>query len=866
MFFFLKKGGVVILTYVSERIECDCCNLYQLLIDFEFPNSFSINFTLHFTVFHNSNSLRLFTLLILMFFIQTSNPSQSTSPSPSTSTSQPSTPHLNPTQSNHQHRLRDDQSLTIPNQLFTNLIKSFKFINSHPIYIIALFHLFTIHSVDAFSIEYQQLYTRQVSNSSSSAHYSQHGIGFDIQAVLIPILVCLSGIFAGLTLGYMSLDSTQLCVLAKSGTPDQQRLAKKIAPLRKDGHLLLITLLIANMVANETLPVVSDNVLGGGIQAVVVSTVLVIIFSEIIPQSVCSTYGLQIGAACAKPVQLLVYLLYPVCWPIAWLLTKILGPHSGVIYRRAELKELVNLHASQGHHGGDLNQDVVTIVGAAIDLQERVVRDSMTALDHCFMLNVDTQLDYETLVAVLESGHSRIPVYEDTLDQNGVTRRKILGALLTKQLILIDPEDGVPLRDFPLNPLPIVADNMPLLNILNSFQEGRSHLAIVCPRQAKVAFAPVPVTAPMDESNIEPANESNIEIKSEADPTEKKSFFRFFQRKTKKASEDEAKLEEPLSTPMSEKNTSTTQLNHPSFWPLLTDQPVGIITLEDVLEELLGEQIYDETDHDERGNMAVHPYVPPEAAEAMRKSNSRTEPPPAPIKNKRWSLSTFRSSSMGKSRNQPPKQSIEDELLHGNYEQVTTPTDEHEPTMDMTHGVTDKKCDKPFVSHHEHVDLGQTNSACPPSIINTNSHVIPQSINSLYPPTNSIGPKIDLGIQSRSMPSSLNGGGTNTTFSDVISLERGRRAAAVARGAPGILGHPLNTRTGSFKGPASSSLLKVSKRISKEKENKPDEKGNDKQDVNDDGKEDGKEEEDGKEDVKEIDLKNETENSNQELK
>lgn len=104
------------------------------------------------------------------------------------------------------------------------------------------------------------------------------------------------------------------------------------------------------------------------------------------------------------------------------------------------MKELVNLHASQGHHGGDLNQDVVTIVGAAIDLQERVVRDSMTALDHCFMLNVDTQLDYETLVAVLESGHSRIPVYEDTLDQNGVTRRKILGALLTKQLILIDPE------------------------------------------------------------------------------------------------------------------------------------------------------------------------------------------------------------------------------------------------------------------------------------------------------------------------------------------------------------------------------------------------------------------------------------------
>lgn len=38
-------------------------------------------------------------------------------------------------------------------------------------------------------------------------------------AVLIPVLVILSGIFAGLTLGYMSLDETQLNVLSVSGTP-----------------------------------------------------------------------------------------------------------------------------------------------------------------------------------------------------------------------------------------------------------------------------------------------------------------------------------------------------------------------------------------------------------------------------------------------------------------------------------------------------------------------------------------------------------------------------------------------------------------------------------------------------------------------
>lgn len=76
----------------------------------------------------------------------------------------------------------------------------------------------------------------------------------------------------------MSLDETQLRVLSISGTPQQQAYAKKIQPIRKNGHLLLTTLLLGNMVVNETLPVLSEEVLGGGIQAVVVSTVLIVMY------------------------------------------------------------------------------------------------------------------------------------------------------------------------------------------------------------------------------------------------------------------------------------------------------------------------------------------------------------------------------------------------------------------------------------------------------------------------------------------------------------------------------------------------------------------------------------------------------------
>ena len=91
---------------------------------------------------------------------------------------------------------------------------------------------------------------------------------------MIPVLVIVSGILAGLTLGYLSLDMTALEVLSRTGTAKQRAQAKKVIPIRKDGHLLLITLLMANMIVNEALPIIADPVLGGGVQAVVVSTVL----------------------------------------------------------------------------------------------------------------------------------------------------------------------------------------------------------------------------------------------------------------------------------------------------------------------------------------------------------------------------------------------------------------------------------------------------------------------------------------------------------------------------------------------------------------------------------------------------------------
>ena len=71
------------------------------------------------------------------------------------------------------------------------------------------------------------------------------------------------------------------------------------------------------------------------------------------------------------------------------------------------------MHSSHATHGGDLKTDTVTIIGATLDLQEKVVKQAMTPIEDVFMLSLDARLDWETLRRICATGHSRVPVFEE---------------------------------------------------------------------------------------------------------------------------------------------------------------------------------------------------------------------------------------------------------------------------------------------------------------------------------------------------------------------------------------------------------------------------------------------------------------------
>lgn len=295
---------------------------------------------------------------------------------------------------------------------------------------------------------------------------------FYVNLLISIILVLLGGVFAGLTIGLMGQDEVYLKVMATSGDTNERSHARKVLKLIGRGkHWVLITLLLSNVITNETLPIVLDRCLGGGWPAVVTSTASIVIFGEIIPQSICVRYGLEVGAYCSPFVLLLMYIMYPIAFPIAMLLDHILGEDHGTVYKKSGLKTLVTLHKTMGVER--LNEDEVTIISAVLDLKEKPVKAIMTPMDRVYTMSANTILDEKTVEEIFNAGFSRIPIHVPGEPMN------FIGMLLVRVLISYDPEDALPVASFPLATLPETGTDTSCLNILNYFQEGKSHMIVV---------------------------------------------------------------------------------------------------------------------------------------------------------------------------------------------------------------------------------------------------------------------------------------------------------------------------------------------------------------------------------------------------
>lgn len=289
------------------------------------------------------------------------------------------------------------------------------------------------------------------------------------KCILLVIFVGISAVCSGLALILLSLTRSELKVLRSNGSSKERRYVKSLMPLRKRGNYLLCALLFINTLANVAVAVILYQLIG--LYSLIVATFGIVLLGEILPQTICSCFGLVVGAKTVWLANIFLILTFPVSYPFGKLMDLVLQNEIPTAFNRDRLFELVK----------SVNTEAETKHGTtvtAVDLSTKCVRDIMTKLEDVYMVEFNSILTSDVLNQILKTGFTRVPVYD-------TDRTNVVALLHVKDLALLDPDTATSLKvlcKFFNHPVNFVFEDTKLNVMLEEFKKGEFFIWFLCSR------------------------------------------------------------------------------------------------------------------------------------------------------------------------------------------------------------------------------------------------------------------------------------------------------------------------------------------------------------------------------------------------
>jgi len=301
------------------------------------------------------------------------------------------------------------------------------------------------------------------------------------EALILIILLLLSATFSGIEIAFFSLTDIKVKNLVERKVKNSRKLEK----LKSRPDRLLITILIGNNVVNigaaSYATVVATGFFGfSGVGiATGVMTFLVLVFGEITPKAIANAQNEKISLKAAKPMLLLMYVLYPIIIileQITKLITKLVGSEQSGLVSEEELKTMAKVgveeEAIEKHEG--------EMIGKIFELNDIRVADIMTVKNEMQVLQSKMKL-CDALPVIVESPYSRIPIY--TKDKDNIT-----GVVYAKDILkesgkcIVNPENydsqKLTLANIARKPLFVPAQKL-INDLLKLFQKKHIQVALV---------------------------------------------------------------------------------------------------------------------------------------------------------------------------------------------------------------------------------------------------------------------------------------------------------------------------------------------------------------------------------------------------
>ncbi|MEO5703402.1 MAG: hemolysin family protein [Candidatus Limnocylindrales bacterium] len=215
----------------------------------------------------------------------------------------------------------------------------------------------------------------------------------------------------------------------------------------------------------------------GGTALIIVTIILAlftIVFAELIPKSIALASPERFALALSRPIDVIARLLGPIVTILSGL-TRWVARSIGVdINQEAQISaDELRLIVERGGEQGVLEAEEEQMINAVIELGERRVHEVMIPRVAIAALSADGTFE-EAIDLVVEVGHSRIPVYRESIDE-------IVGILYAKDLLPYLKADAGPrpaLRKL-LRPPVLVPESMTIDDLLHELQRRKVHIAIV---------------------------------------------------------------------------------------------------------------------------------------------------------------------------------------------------------------------------------------------------------------------------------------------------------------------------------------------------------------------------------------------------
>ena len=288
------------------------------------------------------------------------------------------------------------------------------------------------------------------------------------------ILILFSGIFSGSETALVSVTESKVADLVSKKVKN----AKLLKKLKDNPHKLLITVLIGNNIVNIGASAYAALLFtewfgssGVGI-ATGVMTFLILIFGEITPKSFCHQHAVGVSLLIAKPTYFLQIILFPLVWffeRIVDFVNFVMGSKKGYTITEGEIVAMLKI----GEREGAIEKQEKEFIENVLEFNDIDVESIMTP--RVVIEAIDNNLTIKEAVDfVIKHSHSRIPVYEGTIDN-------IVGIISIKELLKyfnqLQPDTKI--SRLKLKP-PLEVPTTKKINLLfREFQRKHVHIAIV---------------------------------------------------------------------------------------------------------------------------------------------------------------------------------------------------------------------------------------------------------------------------------------------------------------------------------------------------------------------------------------------------